>query len=62
YPDVNPATHAAEIIEALGADKPPPAHTPAPSIAVTTFPEATPAIKPHRRNNPDDEPDSEEPE
>jgi len=65
YPDVDPATHAAEIIQALGADKPPPAPTPGPSAAATMTPEATPTAKPHHRKKPADEsgePGQEEPE
>jgi thioredoxin-dependent peroxiredoxin len=59
YPDVNPATHATEIIEALGADKPPPA--PTPSMAPAMTPEAEPTAKPHHRH-PSNESDTEEPE
>ena len=61
YPDVNSSTHATEIIEALGADKPPPAPAPAPSVAATMTPEATPTAKPHHRHT-SDESDGEEPE
>ncbi|HEX4211639.1 MAG TPA: peroxiredoxin [Candidatus Binataceae bacterium] len=40
YPEVNPGTHANEIIQALGADKPPPSPTPAPHSAATMTPVA----------------------
>jgi thioredoxin-dependent peroxiredoxin len=60
YPDVNPGTHANEIIQALGADKPPPPPTPAP--AMTPMSEATSpgASRPHLHKNTRD--DDEQPE
>jgi len=56
YPDVNPGTHANEIIQALGADRPPPTPTPAPSVAATVTPmaEATPSGH-HKDISEDDE-------
>jgi peroxiredoxin Q/BCP len=62
YPNVDPATHASEIIDALGADKPPPTPTPGPSAAPTMAPEATSTPKPHHRKKPASIPDGEEPE
>jgi thioredoxin-dependent peroxiredoxin len=62
YPNVDPATHAHDIIEALGADKPPPAPTPGASAEPAITPEASPTPKPRHRKHPVEEPDSEEPE
>jgi peroxiredoxin Q/BCP len=62
YPNVDPATHAHDIIDALGADKPPPAPTPGPSVPAAPTPEATPIAKPHHHKNPAGMPNGEEPE
>ena len=62
---VSPGTHANEIIEALGADKPPPAPTPAPIGAATMTPEAVPTApapnRPHHHKTAS-EPGDEQPE
>jgi peroxiredoxin Q/BCP len=62
YPDVNPATHAHDIIDALGADKPPPAPTPGPSVVAAPAPEPTPTPRAHHRKYPGIIPGNEEPE
>jgi len=59
YPNVDPATHAKEIIRDLGADKPPPTPvaTPTPSPAAAAQPQRTPPPHPRRPPGSDDEPD-----
>jgi thioredoxin-dependent peroxiredoxin len=62
YPNVDPGTHAHDIIEALGADKPPPTPTPGANAEPTATPEASPTPKPRHHKHPVEEPGSEEPE
>ena len=64
YPNVDPATHANEIIQALGADQPPPAPSPAPSNAATTTPaeDMTPSASSRTHHHRNTSEDNEQPE
>lgn len=55
YPNVDPASHAKQIVRDLGADQPPP--TPAATASATSAATPTPRPKPHTGVDSDREPD-----
>jgi peroxiredoxin Q/BCP len=55
YPNVDPASHARQIVSELGADKPPPTPVATPSASIT----AAPTPQPKQRKGVDSDSDSE---
>ena len=57
YPNVDPASHARQIVSDLGADKPPPTPVATPSASPAAAPAPTPRPRDGRNSDSDSEPD-----